>query len=270
MDLIYITNDAFHARCANAAGVDRIMIDLEVNGKVERQGHLNTVISNHCLKDLDIIKPLLTKSNLLVRVNPIYENSQYEIDECIERGADILMLPMFKSKSEVNSFIELVSGRAKVCLLLETPQALARAPEILSTPGVDEVHVGLNDLHLGLGLSFMFELLSGGLVEYLSGISKANNVKFGFGGVARLNTGVLDSSLILLEHLRLNSSQVILSRDFNKLFTQESSSEKRLFEEVNKIRDFCQLYASEGERFFEENKRKLDGIVSGITQRKTL
>ena len=39
--------------------------------------------------------------------------------------------------------------------------------EVLSNGGFDEIHIGLNDLHLSYGLTFMFELLSNGLVEML-------------------------------------------------------------------------------------------------------
>ena len=99
-------------------------------------------------------------------------------------------------------------------LLLETPEALARIDDILEINGVDEIHIGLNDLHLGMNLDFMFELLSGGIVEYLSKKIRDKGIKFGFGGISRLGKGLLDSSLILSEHYRLGSEIVILSRDF--------------------------------------------------------
>jgi hypothetical protein len=123
---------------------------------------------------------------------------------------------MFKSRSEVDLFIRLVGGRVKTCLLLETREALFDIDNILSIKGIDEIHIGLNDLHLSMGLSFMFELLSNGVIEMLSKKIVKVGLKFGFGGVARFGTGDLDSSLILSEHIRLNSSMVILSRDFKK------------------------------------------------------
>ena len=49
--------------------------------------------------------------------------------------------------------------------LLETPQAVENLYSILAVSGIDYVHVGLNDLHLGYGLRFMFELLANGTVE---------------------------------------------------------------------------------------------------------
>jgi hypothetical protein len=218
MDLIYIANDPLHVEAADAAGVDRVMVDLEINGKRERQGHLDTVISNHTLEDVRFVRGKLRKSLLLVRANPIYEGTSEEIDAIISAGADIVMLPMFKTAGEVQAFVSFLRGRAKACILLETTEALARAEQILSVPGIDEVHVGLNDLHLALGLDFMFEVLAGGLLDHVFTICKTKGLKYGFGGIARLGRGLLPAEEILMEHARLGSSQVILSRDFHVLF----------------------------------------------------
>ena len=168
MELIFITNDPDLAISVQSAGVDRIMVDLEILGKQDRQGHLNTVISNHSLEDVKRIDSVLDISQLLVRVNPINEQSKLEIDSVIEQGADIIMLPMFKSALEVETFIELVDSRVKICLLLETQEAVSEIDNILLVKGIDEIHIGLNDLHLSMGLGFMFELLANGVLEKLS------------------------------------------------------------------------------------------------------
>jgi citrate lyase beta subunit len=118
LKLMYITNDEKIAKIAENCGVDWIFIDLEINSKVERQGHLNTVISCHSIGDVKKIRSVLTKSELLVRVNPIYEDSSEEIDKVINNGADIVMLPFFKNKEEVKTFVDYVNGRTKACLLL--------------------------------------------------------------------------------------------------------------------------------------------------------
>ena len=73
MILISITNDPAQAREMALAGVDRIMIDLEINGKEARQGHLDTVISRHHISDIDLISEALNscgKGELMVRINP--------------------------------------------------------------------------------------------------------------------------------------------------------------------------------------------------------
>ena len=80
----------------------------------------------------------------------------------------MIMLPYFKTVDEVRIFVELVNGRARTFPLVETPEAVDAIDEILRMDGVDELHVGLNDLSLGLGRKFMFELLADGTIERLS------------------------------------------------------------------------------------------------------
>jgi hypothetical protein len=262
MELIFITNDPDLAISVQSAGVDRIMVDLEILGKQDRQGHLNTVISNHSLEDVKRIDSVLDISQLLVRVNPINEQSKLEIDSVIEQGADIIMLPMFKSALEVETFIELVDSRVKICLLLETQEAVSEIDNILLVKGIDEIHIGLNDLHLSMGLGFMFELLANGVLEKLSKKIIKEKIKFGFGGVARIGGGNLDASLILSEHIRLDSSMVILSRDFKENGVDINT-------EVRKIREY--LSVTKSIECLANNQRlaceKINNIASHIYQK---
>ncbi|MEE1153710.1 MAG: aldolase/citrate lyase family protein [Acutalibacteraceae bacterium] len=167
LKLMYITNNPEVASLLDTQGVDRIFLDLEIIGKDQRQGHLDTVISRHSIDDVAKLRKVIKNGKLLVRCNPIHNDTKQEIDRIISDGADIIMLPYFKTVEEVNTFIDCVNGRATTCLLFETPEAVELADEILSIKGIDEVHIGLNDLHLGYGLSFMFQLLTNGVVEGL-------------------------------------------------------------------------------------------------------
>src|SRR5579863_439224 len=141
MKTIFIANDPWRASVAEQAGVDRIMVDLEILGKAERQGHLDSVISRHTLADVERIRSVLFASSLMVRVNPINECSEDEIDAAISAGADVLMLPMFSYPIEVDEFIATVRGRAKTCLLFETGGALTNIWDVLAIPGIDEAHI---------------------------------------------------------------------------------------------------------------------------------
>ena len=173
LKLMYITKNPEIARIAEGVGVDWIFVDMEYIGKDARQRGLNTVQNHHTVNDIKNIKQSLNKSKVLVRVNPIddtipnYYSSKEEIDAAIEAGADILMLPYFKTVEEVNKFISYVDGRAKTILLVETIESTELIDEILEIPGIDMVYLGLNDLHLQLGMKFMFELLTDGTVERL-------------------------------------------------------------------------------------------------------
>ena len=220
LTLMYITNNPVIAEIAQTAGVDRIWVDMEYIGKEERQGGMDTVKSRHTIADIRKIRPVVTTAELLVRVNPIHEatdtylGTEEEVEQTIAAGADVIMLPMFRTKAEVQRFLQAVNGRAKTVLLFETAEAVENADEILSLPGIDEVHIGLNDLHLSYKMKFMFELLCEGTVQQLCEKFKARGVKYGFGGIARVGLGMLPAEYIITEHYRLGSTAAILSRGF--------------------------------------------------------
>lgn len=265
LKLMYITKNPEVAKLAESCGVDRVFVDLETLGKEERQGHLDTVISKHCMEDVSAIRDAITRSELLVRVDPVNQDSKQQIDEVIARGADIVMLPMFTTAEEVHNFVEMVDGRARTCLLLETPQAMVRIDDILSVPGIDEVHIGLNDLHLGLGLDFMFELLSSGIVEYICKRIRAHGIPYGFGGIARIGYGMLPAEKIICEHYRLQSGMAILSRSFcdaNRLPIDEVRS---IFQEgIRNIRAYEASLSMLDEECLEQNFREIHVIVQQI------
>ena len=163
LKFMYITNDTDVALMAETCGVDRIFVDMEYIGKSDRQGGMNTVQNRHTVDDIKRLRAVLTRSQLMVRCNPIhgstasYTSSKEEIDAVVAAGADIIMLPYFKTADEVECFLRLVDGRAKTLLLFETPESVEAIDSILSLRGIDEVFVGLNDLSLGYGKKFMFE-----------------------------------------------------------------------------------------------------------------
>ena len=220
LKLMYITNQPEVARIAEAAGVDRIFVDLEYIGKTERQGGMNTVQSNHTIEDIANVRNVVTQAELMVRCNPIHEaTAQYsssaeEIDAIIDNGADIIMLPYFKTVDEVKQFVDLVGGRAKTFPLVETPEAVAAVDELLTIDGIDEVHIGLNDLSLAYKKKFMFELLTDGTVERLCEKFREKGIPYGFGGIASLGKGMLPAEYVIREHYRLGSGCAILSRSF--------------------------------------------------------
>lgn len=119
LKLMYITNRPEIAQIAETAGVDRIFVDLEYIGKAERQGGMDTVQSHHTLEDVKRISDAITTAELLVRVNPLhdatteYGSSEEEINTAIANGADIIMLPFFKTVEDVKQFIAMVNGRVK-------------------------------------------------------------------------------------------------------------------------------------------------------------
>lgn len=268
---MYITNKPAVAEIAEESGVDWIFLDMEFIGKDARQGGLDTVQNHHTVKDIVNIKAAVKTAKVLVRVNPIhkalpnYPSSKDEIDASIKAGADIVMLPFFKTVEEVKEFISYVNGRAKTLLLMETVEAANLVDEILEVPGVDMVHLGLNDMHLELGMKFMFELLSNGTVERLGAKIKAKGIPFGFGGIATLEGGALPGSMVLKEHVRLGSSMVIVSRSFcNTDIVTDLNEVKRIFNTgIHALREM-EIEASEASAEYLEKNRQL--VVKNVTQ----
>lgn len=271
LKLMYITNKADTARIAQAAGVDRIFVDMEYIGKDLRQRGMDTVQNRHTLEDLAAIRAAVTRSKVLVRCNPIHEQtdiypgSAAEINGIVAGGADVIMLPYFKTTREVSTFLDLVGGRVRTCLLVETPEAVENIHEILALPGIDEVLIGLNDLSLGYGRKFLFELLADGTVEKLCRIFAEKAIPYGFGGIASLGRGMLPAEYILKEHYRLGSTCVILSRSFCNInqITDRQVVRSLFMDGVSQIRKL-ELECAEGRVDYARNQQELRTIVDRI------
>lgn len=271
--LMYIANEPKIAHIAERNGVDRIFVDLEVRNKAKRQKNIDSVKSHHCLDDINKIKDTLTTAELLVRSNSMYEGSQKEIDEIVSRGADIVMLPMWESVDDAKRFRDYIDGRAKVMLLLETIPAEKSLDEVLELDGIDEILIGLNDLHLQYKLKFLFELLANGKIDELMNKMVAKGLPCGFGGIASLDKGMISGRNILAEHYRLKSSMAILSRSFcdTSKIKDEEKIENIFHQGIIDIRDFEEFLTKQNEEYFEVNHqeviRKTNEIIDIISKK---
>jgi len=268
LKLMYITNDLDVALIAEKYGVERVWIDLETLGKEERQTGLDAVKSHHTVDDIRKIKPHLTTSEMLARVNHWYEGSEKEIEDVITAGADMVMLPYWKSTDEVKSFIEAVDGRCQTTLLLETKEAVECIDEVLAMGGFDEIHIGLNDLHLSYDLDFMFELLTNGTVEMLCQKFKAAGIPYGFGGIAKIGDGAVPAEKIILEHYRLGSTRAILSRTFCDNAKIGSLEEiNRVFAvNMKELREYESFAASAPDYAYNKNREELSKAVKKVAE----
>ncbi len=218
MKLSLITNSAEVARRGEAAGIDRLFIDLERQGKAERQQGRQLFLSDHTLADVPRIKDVLRQAELMVRLDPLHAGSRDQIAAVIDGGADLLMLPYFQHCAQAEEFVELVAGRAKVVLLVETREAADNLEELARLPGVAEVHIGLNDLSLSLGKTFLFELLADGTIDRLCAILRHCGLPFGFGGIGCLQRRDLPipPELVLAEQVCQGSTRGWLGRTFRE------------------------------------------------------
>lgn len=269
LKLMYITNDPEVAKIAADAGVDRIFIDMEVLGKAERQGGMDTVQSHHVPEDIAKVRAAIgNKAEIMARVNPLNPNSQAEIDASIENGADVIMLPMWRTADDLRQLVSLVDGRAKVMPLLETDTAAEELPEAVKVSGIDQMLIGLNDLHLCYHQKFMFQLLADGTVDRLCAQLRGANIPYGFGGVGRPGSGTLPAEYIIGEHYRLGSQYVILSRSFcNTGKVTDLDEIRRIFADgvadIRRVERECATWTHEQ---FEENHRRVCDCVEKIVR----
>jgi hypothetical protein len=262
IELIQITNDPVLARRCDALTGIRLCVDLERLGKAERQAGRDTFISAHEIGDVAKLKSQLKRSRLMVRVNPMNPDTPGEVEAVLDQGADMLMLPMFSCPRELHDFTQLVNGRVPIVALLETADALSSAQEWIGAPGLTEVFVGLNDLHLSLGQRFMFEPLALGMLDRVAALARERGLDFGFGGIARLDEGLLPGRDVLAEHVRLGSRSVILSRTYHR-----SESVHSFEDEVALLRVAEAGFRKRGpEQAMEESKR-ISAAIAVIAQR---
>ncbi len=219
MLLTLITNNAAAAKEAARAGIDRLMIDLERRGKAERQFGASLFQSDHEIFDVGRIRNAVPKIEISVRVDPLHQGSREQIDSVISQGAGVVMLPFFHALDEVRQFLVFVNGRAKTALLVETAGALAILPAICGTPGVDEIHLGLNDLRISLNNETIFDVLEDGTAVQACRTASAFGIPYGIGGIASLNRNDLpiSPSLMLATQVHMGCTRGWLGRTFRDL-----------------------------------------------------
>ena len=268
LELMYITNDPQVALIAERQGVDRVWIDLETLGKEERQKNVDGVKSHHSIKDVEKISKLLTTAKLMVRINPWNEGSKEEIEKVIQAGAKIIMLPMWKTIDEVKAFLSTVNKRCKTVLLLETKEGVEILDNVLEEALPDEMHIGLNDLHLSYGLNFMFELLANGTVEKLCSKIKAKKIPYGFGGIAKLGAGTIKAEMVIAEHYRLGSTRAILSRSFcnTQKTTNLTEIEKTFCEGLKELKIYENQVCCWEKDKFTQNQNLVKEITSQVVE----
>lgn len=270
LKLMYITKNPKIALIAEKAGVDRIFLDMEYIGKAKRQCGMDTVLCSHTIEDIKNVRSVITESQLLVRCNSLYEKSRQEINDIVSAGADVIMLPYFHTADEVKRFVDYVDGRATVCILLETPGAVDQIDEILSVDGVEEVHIGINDLSIGYGKKFLFEVLADGTVDYICNKCKDRGLPYGFGGIASLGRGLLSSEYVIMEHYRVGSTMAILSRSFcNSEKIHDLEAIKAVFQNgikaIRQYEDYCKNNPGKWEQNRIDTARIIETISRDMT-----
>lgn len=274
MQFLMITNDTEIARFVTSHGVDRLFIDLEWMGKDVRQKGLDTWKSRHSFGDVSRLREAVPNAHLLVRVNPPHMGTAAEVEEAVARGADSVMLPMIQSIDEVAQFVDCLAGRAEAVPLIETKAALDAIPAMLEQVPLTRIHIGLNDLHLDMGLSFIFQPIADGTLEGVCAAMRAARVAFGIGGVARAGEGIVSPEYLLGEHVRLGSDAAILSRTFHRSAKtlQELQQGMDFAAEVAALRSIHKEFHAADAKALERNRiltrDRINDVVSLIQSKK--
>lgn len=274
MRFLMILNDPEIARYVCAYESIMPFVDLEVMGKARRQGHMDTWLSRQTLVDVTRIREAVPNAHLVVRINPLHDGSKFEIDEVIARGADSVMLPMFFEKDELARFLDILGARAMALPLFETERSVRLIPDIVKEFGLRQLHIGLNDLHLDLDMSFMFEPLIDGILEVPAEAMRAEGVRFGIGGLARATEGIVAPEYLLGEHVRLGSTAAILSRTFHRMpdSLQALQAEMNFGDELGRLQaiydGFCTADASVLAKNRSQTRDKITDVVRLIKSKK--
>jgi len=210
------TDDPDLAEAAEIAGVDRIGVDLERLGKRDRQADPRLWLSTHREDALPLIGKRLRRARLFARTNPFHDGWPEEAERLLAAGVQVLMLPAFRSEEAVRDALAVVGDRAQLVPLVETSEAMERVAAIAALPGLTEVHFGLNDLALSMGLPERFMVLTHPRLERAASTFREAGVQVGVGGIARAGTGGLPipPDMIYAQYPRLGASGALIARSF--------------------------------------------------------
>ena len=213
LELVLFENDATRIKHHLDSGLSSFLIDLEILGKDLRQLGFNTEIRPGTLEDLRAIAAQ-SAAKVWCRLNRFGSHTPEEVNLVLAAGADVVMLPMITTISEVATFIDLVGQRCEIGLMIETLDGVRLAPK-LSRLSIDYVFFGLNDFAISRGGGSIFQALLDGSVEKVR--QAIPDIRFGVGGLTDLRQGHPIPSFRLLEEInRLGCDFTFLRRSFRK------------------------------------------------------
>ncbi len=235
------TNDPELAGRADRAGIDRVGLDLETLGKRARQPtELGTWVSEHRVEQVPAVGAALTRAALYVRTNPLHPKLDAEVEQLLGMGVDVLMFPNFQDVAEIEAFSRIVKGRAKIVPLVERLKAAQQIERIAALNAFEEIHVGLNDLSLDLGLPHRMALLVSEMLADIASVVTGAGKRLGLGGLGRAGDVNLPipSDLVYAQYPRLGATAALIAQ----VFAARSLSAKELADEVARLRERMQYW----------------------------
>lgn len=209
-ELIVFLREHQETRRILDAGVPQCIVDWERRGKTKRQNGADLEINTHTIEDLDAAVAM--RMAPIVRVNPLGEACGDEIRRALDHGASGIMLPMARDPAEVERFLQVVGGRARTIVQIETVSLANQAVQLAGLEW-DAAYIGLNDLMIDRGGSWIWEPLLDGSVERIFEALPGRNL--GFGGFTIARGGhPIPFRYLLHEYVRLGLGMSFLRRTF--------------------------------------------------------
>ncbi|MCP5477941.1 MAG: hypothetical protein H7A20_04005 [Rhodanobacteraceae bacterium] len=140
-----------------------IIIDWEWRGKPDRQAEHDTEINRGGVDDLIAIREAVD-CDVICRVNNHPAFLHEEASLAVQHGADEILLPMFRRIEEVERLLDVLDGRARLGVLVETVDAMQLGRDLEHLP-LSRVYVGLHDYRIDTGNHDLFQPLVDGTLD---------------------------------------------------------------------------------------------------------
>ena len=195
------------------AGACGVVVDWERRGKGARQAGADTQINADTPRDLAAVRAAQA-GTVLCRVNRWSRWTPAEVELAVSLGADEILLPMVRRPHEVDEALEVVAGRCRLGILVETTEAVRRVDELVERP-LGRIYVGLNDLMIDRGGGSLFLALVDGTVDRVAAAAAGAGIAFGVAGLTLPEAGRPVPCRLLLGALaRAGASFTFLRRSF--------------------------------------------------------
>lgn len=212
-----------------------VIIDWESGSKHERQDSSEKLIGistnlTHDGPDGVEVARQLGFERVICRINGMNPGTPDEVESVIDQGGTDVLLPMWNTIEQVRALEDIVRGRARIGLMIETSGALDAARQ-LRVVAPSFAFIGLVDMAIDRGTSSIFTPIIDGTLEKV--VADLGDTPFGFGGLTLPNKGEpIPSRLFVGEMLRLGARFSVMRRSFFRDVPVPDSGSA--IEEINK------------------------------------
>jgi hypothetical protein len=216
LQLLLFTTDPSFAAEADAAGVDGFLVDWENRWKQVRQDGYGMEVNFDTPADVRALRAVSTRP-VAVRVDRYRRVVDRHVEEALDCGAGLLMLPMAETPADVERFVDVVAGRAETIIQIETQSLVERCAELRSI-GWDWAYIGLNDLMVSRRGRWYWEPFMDGTLDRIVEVLGGRGV--GVGAVTIIGGGApMPFTHLFREMARLGCGLTFLRRAFKREMT---------------------------------------------------